>query len=47
MKKVYSFSNVKWKNHNAMGHEEGGVADQLADGDSISPKDERSHADPL
>ena len=30
-----------------MGHEEGGVAHWLADGDSVSPKDERSHTDPL
>src|SRR5882724_9958356 len=30
-----------------MGHEERGLADQLADGDLVSPKDERSHTNPL
>src|SRR5882724_10507163 len=30
-----------------MGHEERGVANRVADGDSVSSKDERSHIDPL
>jgi len=30
-----------------MGHEERGIADQMVNGDSVSPKDKGSHTDPL